>query len=99
MDHRLQNIEARLEKIESKQDQILEEITNTRIVNERNTTSLVEHIKRSDMLEEELTIIRSEMKPIEKHVAMVSGALKLLGILSLFASITVAMINIVKLLN
>lgn len=38
------------------------------------------HIKRSDMLEEKL-------KPIEKHVAMLQGALKLIGIIAIIAAI------------
>jgi hypothetical protein len=99
MDHRLQNIEGRLEKIESKQDQILQEMIDNRIVNERNTTSLEIHIKRSDMLQEELEIIRAEMKPIEKHITMVSAGLKLLGLISLLASLTLAIVNISKLLH
>ncbi len=38
------------------------------------------HIKRSELLEDKL-------EPVEKHVAMVSGALKLIGVLAMIASI------------
>lgn len=99
MDHRLQNIEGRLEKIESKQDQILDEMIANRIINERNTTSLEQHILRTNLLQEELEIIRSEMKPIEKHITLVSAGLKLLGLISLLASLTLAIVNISKLFH
>lgn len=97
MDHRLQNIEGRLEKIESKQDQILDEIVSNKIINERNTASLEQHILRTNLLQEELEIIRAEMKPIEKHITLVTAGLKLLGLISLIASLTLAIINISKL--
>ena len=99
MDHRLQNIEDRLGKIEDKQDQILNEMVNNRIINERNTSSLEEHIKRTNLLQEELDEIRKEMKPVEKHVMMVSAGLKLLGLISLLASLTLAIVNINKLFH
>lgn len=99
MDKRLQNIEGRLDRIESKQDQILDEMINNRIINERNTTSLEQHILRTNLLQEELEIIRAEMKPIEKHITLVTAGLKLLGLISLIASLTLAIVNISKLFN
>lgn len=99
MNSRLENIESKLEKIESKQDKILDEIIENKIINTRNTASLEEHIKRTNMLQEELNVLKEELKPVEKHVAMVSGALKLLGVISLLASLTVAIFNIIKIFH
>ena len=42
--------------------------------------SLREHIRRTEILEEKL-------QPVEKHVAMVDGALKLLGVIGIVAAI------------
>ncbi len=53
---------------------------------DRNTTQLEVHIKRSDQLEAIVTSLKdkteAELKPITKHVNMIEGALKLLGVLS-----------------
>ncbi len=45
-----------------------------------NTQSLIQHMKRSDLLEQKI-------EPIERHVEQVRGAGKLLGILALLSTI------------
>lgn len=50
--------------------------------------SLKEHMKRSDHLEEIVEIIKdTELKPLQKHVSMVEGIVKFVGILSLIVGI------------
>lgn len=48
-----------------------------------NTAHLEEHIRRTELLEE-------EVKPIKRHVEQIRGAGKLLAILALIASLAVA---------
>lgn len=48
-----------------------------------NTQSLIEHAKRTDILEKKL-------EPVEQHVEQVRGAGKLIGILALVATILTA---------
>ena len=56
----------------------------------RNTDSLVEHMKRSDMLEKKL-------EPVEKHVYYVHGALKLVGFISLLLGIILGLKSLIGL--
>jgi len=50
----------------------------------RLTVSVEEHVKRSNLLEE-------SMKPVQRHVFMVEGALKFIGVLGVVASIIKAL--------
>lgn len=69
-----------MERLEEKLDKIVEQIAEINVTMARNTASLDEHIRRTNMLEEKL-------EPVEKHVIMVNGAAKLLmGLLGLAAT-------------
>ena len=68
---------------------------------------LQHHIRRTDLAEENIKLIRSEMKlsnasvkeeikPIKKHMAMMEGVFKFLGIVSL---ITGTVFTIYKMVN
>jgi hypothetical protein len=61
------NIDAKIDKLVDKVDSIDRTLV-------RNTVTLEEHVRRTSMLEDKLV-------PIEKHVSMVQGAIKLLAIL------------------
>lgn len=53
------------------------------------TVSVEDHVKRSNLLEDAL-------RPVEKHVAMVEGALKLIALLGLLAAIIEALHTVLK---
>lgn len=77
------DMDKRLERIENKLDDTNEHLSAIDKTLAAQHVSLVEHIKRSDMLEKKLA-------PVEKHVAMVEGALKLIGVLATIAAIVEA---------
>ena len=58
-------------------------LNNIDVTLAKQSVILTEHVKRSTMLEEQL-------KPVQKHVAMVDGALRLLGILLVIAGVIAA---------
>lgn len=64
------------DKLDKIQEDIGEIKTHLAVYN----SQLKIHIKRSDMLEKKLV-------PVEKHVNMVNGALKLIGVLAAIAGI------------
>lgn len=74
--------DTRLERIEAKIDIIMVEQA-------KQHTTLVEHTKRSTMLEE-------DMQPIRRHVAQMQGALKLLGAMAMLAGIVEAIALVLK---
>lgn len=67
-------------RLEQKIDQIVEKIGTISITLVAQHVTLKEHIKRTEILE-------AQMEPIKKHVAMVHGALKLIGVVSVLISI------------
>lgn len=83
-----------MDKIDQKIDKILEVLnqqSNTlakhSVLHEKNTEDLEKHIKRTDLLEEEIKFrnreLAKDMEPIKRHVAHIEGAIKLIGILSM----------------
>jgi hypothetical protein len=45
------------------------------------------HIKRTDLAEESIKLLRDDLKPIKTHVDQMNGGLKLLGAVSLVLGI------------
>lgn len=74
-----------VKRLEDKLDKIDSRIDNIDITLARQSEILDIHIKRTNLLEEAL-------KPIEKHVAMVNGALKLIGLMATIAAIIEAIV-------
>jgi hypothetical protein len=72
--------DQKLERIELKLDKAADHLAAIDITLTAQHVSLDEHIKRSNMLEAKLI-------PVERHVWMVNGALKLLGAASLMVGL------------
>lgn len=85
-----------LEQILEKQEKTSEDITDIKIVIARQEESLKHHIRRTDLAEENMALLREEMKPIHAHVNYINGALKFVGLLSLVAGFVASVIKIVQ---
>lgn len=48
---------------------------------------LAHHIRRTDLAEEQLDLIKADLRPVQAHVLMMGGALKLVGILALLVTL------------
>lgn len=72
--------DRRLERIEVKIDDVSDRIGSIDATLAAQHVSLELHIKRTNLLEEKLA-------PVERHVAMLNGALKLLGILAVLGGL------------
>jgi tetrahydromethanopterin S-methyltransferase subunit G len=86
----LKRLDDRLEKIEGR----LNEIDRTLLV---NTSSLEKHMLRTELSEKRLEKIEDELVPVTRHVSQMSGALKLVGILSLISGFIFSLIKLVQL--
>jgi hypothetical protein len=87
-------IEKHLDKIDDRlggQDDKLgrQEVSLARLV-----VAVEDHVQRSNKQDENLELLRGDVKPIQRHVAMVEGGLKLIGVLSLLAIIVEAVLHI-----
>jgi len=81
--------DKRIERIELKVDGLSDKLSETNIILAKQHESLRLHMKRSDMLEE-------SMKPLQRHVSMVDGALKLVGLLAALTAILEAIHLLLK---
>ncbi len=80
---------ADLDKLFDKIEKIDDRLNSIDLSLVRNTISLEDHIKRTNLLEDEI-------KPIKKHVLMVEAVLKLIGILSVCTSVFIKLYEIWK---
>ena len=79
--------DKRLERIEKKIDDTLEHMSNIDVTLAMQHVSLAEHIRRTELLENDII-------PIKSHVAMVHGGLKVLGVIALVLGIIVSIIKV-----
>ena len=93
----------RFDKLEAKIDGISEDIVEIKLIMARNTSSLEEHMRRSDLNEEAVRILKSELKPVEDHVKKVEGVTsfllitaKVLGGIAAGISILAAIYTLLK---
>ena len=68
-----------------------EDINEIKIMLANIETDIRHHIKRTDLLEEEVRAWRRDMEPVQKHITVVNGLGKLLLILAAVASAVAAM--------
>ena len=76
-----------MQRLEAKLDKLDERLDSVDLILVRNTGSLEEHMRRRQLAEEAIDILRRELKPVQTHVARVDGGLKLLGILSVVLAV------------
>ena len=56
------------------------------------------HVKRTDIAEENLKMLREELKPVDKHVEQMRGALNLLKVLGIVLGVVLSVAAVVALL-
>ena len=85
-----------LNKLEDKLDKIGDRLSAIDNTLTRNTTSLEHHIKRTDLLEEQVAKVTESIEPIKRHVAMVNGGVKLLSILAAILAAALSIRGLIK---
>lgn len=72
-----------LERVYDRQEKLVDSVHEINITLAKQHISLDEHIKRSKAAEEAIEILRSELKPVQKHIDIEKFAIKVVaGILS-----------------
>lgn len=75
-------MQEQLDKIEEKVDRIEEKISNIDVTLAKQAKDLEHHIYRTDLAEQNIELIRQEMQPVKKHVALMDASLKVIGAIS-----------------
>lgn len=78
------------ERIEAKLDKVIEAQAEQGLTLVRNTVSLEEHVKRTNLLEKEHHALRKEMEPLKKAHHMWAGAGKFLSVLAVVLALVAA---------
>lgn len=81
--------DKRLERIEKKVDDSNDHLASIDATLSAQHVSLKEHMRRTALLE-------ADIRPIKRHVDMMSGALKLLGAVALIVGIIEGLMVLVK---
>lgn len=92
MDYKM--VIEKLEKLDNKLDKTNERLNDIDKTLVKQEASLSEHIRRTEINEEAIGLVRDEMKPVKKHIYMMEGALKLLGVLSLLVGLLVGVLKL-----
>jgi hypothetical protein len=78
----------------AKLDQVVAIHTEMQIDIAEIRRDIAHHIKRTDLAEENLADLRADVRPIKKHVAMIEGAFKLLGVLAVLMGLVTGYLKI-----
>lgn len=88
-------MKEQLTKIEEKLDKVEEKLSSIDVTLAKQAKDLEHHIYRTELAEQNLDLIRQEMVPVKKHVAIMDATLKVIGAI---ASIATFIIGAVKLI-
>lgn len=80
-DEKLDLILQKLDKIDDRQDIVEKTLIRHEMLHERNTLSLEEHIRRTELLETKLDSVELDIEPIKRHVVKVNAVIAVLGVL------------------
>jgi hypothetical protein len=81
---------------DQKLDRLIEDIGEIKQSQVGMQKDLAHHIYRTDLAEQSIGLLRSEVEPIKRHVDMVSGGLKLIGAVIVMAGLILTVMQIFK---
>jgi archaellum component FlaC len=89
-------MQEQLDKIEEKVDRIEEKISNIDITLAKQSKDLEHHIYRTDLAESNIEMLRSEIQPVKKHVALMDASLKVIGAIASIATFVLGIIRLIS---
>jgi predicted nucleic acid-binding Zn-ribbon protein len=89
-------MQEQLDKIEEKVDRIEEKISNIDITLTKQAKDLEHHIYRTDLAESNIELLRSEIQPVKKHVALMDASLKVIGAIASIATFVLGIIRLIS---
>lgn len=83
-----------LEIVFDKQEHIANELAEIKVITAKQEENLRHHMYRTQIAEENIELLRGEMKPVQDHVRIVEASLKILGLISLIVGLITGVIEI-----
>jgi hypothetical protein len=87
-------MKTQLDKIEAKIDEVEEKLSSIDVTLAKQAKDLEHHIYRTELAETNIELLRAEIQPVKKHVALMDAGLKVIGILASVATFIVGLIKI-----
>jgi predicted nucleic acid-binding Zn-ribbon protein len=84
-----------LDKIEAKIDEVEEKLSSIDVTLAKQAKDLEHHIYRTELAETNIELLRAEIQPVKKHVAIMDAVFKIIGVL---ASVTTFIMGVIKLI-
>lgn len=63
-------------------DKISEDISELKVTSAKQEENIKEHIRRTELAETNLEMLRQEIQPLKDHVVAINGVLKIIGTIS-----------------
>lgn len=79
MEKKLENLDLKLEDVRKDIADVKDTMAQMAVILAKQEQNLEFHIHRTNLAEENIALLRAEVKPLNRHVAWVEGALKTLG--------------------
>ncbi len=83
-----------IDKLDSKVDKLDQRLDKIDDRHNTNTGILKEHIYRTELNEENILLLREELKPMQRDVMYIHGGLKLVGGIALLAGLAESAVKI-----
>lgn len=88
-------MKEQLEKIEEKLEKVDEKLSNIDVTLTKQAKDIEHHIYRTDLAEQNLDILRQELLPVKKHVALVDASLKIIGAIASVITFAAALYKVI----
>ena len=85
-----------LSRLLDSQQGMANDINEIKILLAKQEESLRYHIKRTDLAEDNMALLRDELKPIKNHVALVNAVLRIFGAFAAIVSVGAGLIKVVQ---
>lgn len=92
----LKLINDKVDKLDNKIDSISQDIVHIKVTSAKHEENLKLHMKRSDMAEEGINLLKEELIPIKKHINTVDGIIKFMMIVSTFVGTILGFLRFFK---
>jgi len=92
-------VEKKLEAIENKVDKLDERLDSIEKVLIKQELNIDIHIKRTNLLEESVSLLREDLRPLERHVDYIHGALKMIGGIAVLIGMLVGATELISFLS
>lgn len=85
-----------IERIYTTLEKIDNDLTELKIISAKQEENIKEHIRRTELAEENLSLLRQEIEPLKQHVIVINGILRVIGVVSVIIGSAAGIFEIIS---